>query len=210
MTPKGSFHGSKRLTWVTSGLNLDADPPQQTARDAGVELEVLGALRVDGRRDDLHALDRNIGWGKAAEREDRRVVALEVGLQKVPDLEVGLGGVNVAAPDPPRRPLAVQPEQGQGLGVVDYHEVILLFEQLCVAGGVGEVGLLFGRCQFAWGSLQSVVDRLGDREEGLIASDQLPVGQDTEVAQQGDLGSEDLGDPAAVGSGVDVENPRAL
>jgi hypothetical protein len=31
--------------------------------------------------------------------------------------------------------------------------------------------------------LEAVVDRLGDREEGLIAGDQLPVGQDTQVAQ---------------------------
>jgi hypothetical protein len=77
----------------------------------------------------------------------------------------------------------VQLEQGQGLGIVDHHEVVLLLEQLRVAGGVGEVGLLFSGRQFAWGSLQSVVDRLGDREEGLIACDQLPVGQDTKVAQ---------------------------
>ena len=38
------------------------------------------------------------------------------------------------------------------------------------------VGLLLGVRQFAWSSLQCVVDRLGDREEGLIACDQLPVG----------------------------------
>jgi hypothetical protein len=70
MTPKGSFQGSKRLIWVTSGFSASTDPPQQTASDAGVELQVLRDLRVDGRQDDLHALDRNIWWDEAAERED--------------------------------------------------------------------------------------------------------------------------------------------
>jgi hypothetical protein len=63
--------------------------------------------------------------------------------------------------------------------------------------------------QFAWSSLQSVVDRLGDREEGLIAGDQLPVGQEAQVTQEGYFGTEDLGDPASVRGGVDVEDPRA-
>src|SRR5918995_5080370 len=75
---------------------------------------------------------------------------------------------------------------------------------------MGEVGLLFGGRQFAGSSLQAVVDRLGNREEGLVASDQLPVGQKTQVTQEGYLGAEDLGDPAAIRGGVDVNDTRAL
>ncbi len=52
--------------------------------------------------ENLYALDRNIWWDEAAEREDRRVVAFEVVSKKAPDLGIGLRGVDVAAPDPPR------------------------------------------------------------------------------------------------------------
>src|SRR5215216_1022535 len=80
--PVGLYHPQRVLPRVEAGnlgyegsLGLDADPPQQTARDAGVKLEVLRALRIDRRRNDLHALDWDVRRDEAAEREDRRIVA---------------------------------------------------------------------------------------------------------------------------------------
>ena len=51
---------------------------------------------------------------------------------------------------------------------------------------------------------------LGDGEELVAAVDHLPVGVDADAAQQRDVGGEQLGDAAAVGGGVDVEDPGAL
>jgi hypothetical protein len=62
------------------------------------------------------------------------------------------------------------------------HPIVLLLEELNSAGGVGGVGLPFGGRQFASGSLQAIVDRLGDREEGLVAINQLPVAQNTQTS----------------------------
>jgi len=204
MTPKGSFQGSNRLTWVTSVVKLDPYPLQQAARDAGVELDVLRALRVYSRRDYFNTLDRNVGQGKTAERKHRRVVAFEVGPEEVPDLRIWLRSVDMAAPDPPRRVLAVQPEQRQRLRVVDHYQVVLLFEERGIAGGVGEVGFLLGRPQLALGSLKAVVDRFSDRKELLVAGNEFPVDHDPQVSQEGDLGAEDFGDAAPVWRGVDM------
>ena len=60
------------------------------------------------------------------------------------------------------------------------------------------------------GTLQRVVDRLGDREELVAAVDHLPVGVDPDAAQQRDVGGEQLGDTTAVGGGVDVQDPGTL
>ena len=56
MTPSGSFQGSKRDTWVMRGrAGFDADPLEHTGSEDGAELQVLGALGVDRRWDDLDA-----------------------------------------------------------------------------------------------------------------------------------------------------------
>ena len=54
MTPSGSFQGSKRETWVTSGRSVRiADPLQHLARGRLGQPEVLGVPRIDRGRDDL-------------------------------------------------------------------------------------------------------------------------------------------------------------
>ena len=51
------------------------------------------------------------------------------------------------------------------------------------------------------------MDRLRDAEELVAAVDDLPLGLDAEIAEQRDVGREELGDAAAVRGGVDVEDP---
>ena len=53
------------------------------------------------------------------------------------------------------------------------------------------------------------MDRLGDAEEGLVAADELPVGGEAEVAEERDLGAEDLGDTATVRRRAHVEHAAA-
>src|SRR5215212_5496801 len=62
------------------------------------------------------------------------------------------------------------------------HPIVLLLEELSSAGKVGGVGLPFAACVSSRGSLQAMVVGLGDREEGLVACNQLPVGQDTQTS----------------------------
>jgi hypothetical protein len=47
--------------------------------------------------------------------------------------------------------------QGMLGQLVGEHQIILLLEQMCVAGGVGEVDLLVAVCERALGTLQGAV-----------------------------------------------------
>ena len=58
-------------------------------------------------------------------------------------------------------------------------------------------------------ALQRVVERLGRREEPIVAADHLPVGDDAEVVQQRHGGAQQLRDAAAVAGGVHVQDARA-
>ena len=110
-------------------LRVDADPLQDPGGEARTELQVLRALGVDRGRDDLGAPDREVGRDEPTEREHRRVVANDERLEEAPDGRVGLGGVDVAAPDPPAWSGAVQLEQGERLRIVDHDEVVVLVER---------------------------------------------------------------------------------
>src|SRR5215207_9953635 len=176
MTPKGSFQGSKRLTWVTSG------------RFVSTPIHLSRRLATRSSSSKFLGLSGSMAGGVISTRSTGTA-----GGAKLPSVKI-----------------AASESSGQGLRVVYHNEVVLFLEQLRVAGRVSEVGLLFCGRQFAWGSLQAIVDRLCYQEEGLIPCDQLPVGQEAQVAQEGYLGAEDLGDSAAVGGCVDVENPCSL
>jgi len=97
------------------------------------------------------------------------------------------------------------PQRGR-LRVVDEDEVVLLLEPVGVEGVVGQVGLLRALGQRVAGALQGVVELLGHLEEALVAGDHLPVGVDPQPAQEGYLRAQELGDPAAVGGRVEVED----
>ncbi len=52
--------------------------------------------------------------------------------------------------------------------------------------------------------------RLRNLEERLIAADDLPVGNEAEVVEQGDHGAEELRHSAAIRGSVDVDDPGAF
>ena len=108
-----------------------------------VDVDVLGAFGVDGRGDDLDSAQREVRGDEAPHGEDRGVIAVQEGPQEGPDLGVGFGGVDVAAPDPTGVPAAVQFGQREGLGVVDDDDVVaVVVERVGVARRLGEVPLL--------------------------------------------------------------------
>ncbi len=115
----------------------------------------------------------------------------------------------MAAPDPARRAPAVQGAQGDGLGIVHEHEVVLLLQPRRIAlGGLAE-NVAAGLIQARLGALQGVVEPLGGLEEGLVPVNDLPVRHQPQVAQQRHHRAQQLGDAAAVGRGVDVQHPGA-
>jgi hypothetical protein len=81
----------------------------------------------------------------------------------------------------------VELPEREWLRIVHDDEVILLVEESRVLLRVGQVALLIRGAQPFGRTLEPVVDRLGHSEEGVVAADQLPVGCQSEVAQQRDL-----------------------
>ena len=135
-------------------------------------------------------------------------------LEELPHLRVGVGEVDVAAPDPlgvlvrDARVARVVEHRG-GLRVVHHDVVPLAFELQRVVEHPLEVDAFHLAVPLDVGALQRVVDVLGDGEELVAAVDDLPLGLDPEVAQQGNVGREQLGDAAAVRGRVHVEHPGA-
>ena len=92
---------------------------------------------------------------------------------------------------------------------MDHHVVPLAFELQRVVEDPLEVDVLHRGGPLDVGALQRVVDLLRDGEELVAAVDDLPLGLDAEVAEQRNVGGEELGDAAAVGGRVHVEHPLA-
>ncbi len=88
-------------------------------------------------------------------------------------------------------------------------EVPVAFYEQCVVEHAFEIYALHRLGPFNVCTLQSVVHRLRDREELVAAVDHLPFRVDAEILQQRDMGGQQLGDPAAVRSGVHVEHAGA-
>ena len=97
----------------------------------------------------------------------------------------------------------------RGLRVVHHDVVPLAFELQRVVEHALEVDALHLRRPLDVGALQRVVHGLGDREELVAAVDHLPLGVDADIAEQRDVGGEQLGDAAAVRGRVDVQHPGA-
>ena len=90
---------------------------------------------------------------------------------------------------------------------MDDDVVELALEQQRVVEHLLEVGALHRRGPLERRALQRVVHLLRDAEELVAAVDHLPLGLDAEIAQQRDVGGEQLGDAAAVRGGVHVQDP---
>jgi hypothetical protein len=169
-------------------------------------------LAVDGSSSmflGLNARDRQVGRHELGHREDGRVEVGDERAQEAPGVGVGLGGVDVTAPHRARRPCAVQAQQRGRLRVVDHDEVVSVVELQRVFASAPQIRVLLGRREGLRRALQRVVQGLRRAEELGAAAQHLPVGVQAEVAQQGDRGAQQLGDAAAIGGRVDVQDARA-
>ena len=141
---------------------------------------------------------------------DGRVVLLDQRLQAGDRRWVGLGEVDVAAPDPVTALLGGAAPQPDRLRVVDDDRVPLAFQAL----GVDLVDLVEDRpllvAQRLLGALQRVVKELGRVEELFLAEDHVPVRVEPGVAHQRHDRVEDLRDAAAEGGGADVQDALAF
>src|SRR5262249_58703962 len=80
-------------------VNADPNPGQDALAEIYVKAQILGAYGVDGRRDNLDAIDWQVRRHKAAESEYRRIVALDIGAQEMPGGRGRLGGGGVGQPN---------------------------------------------------------------------------------------------------------------
>jgi len=140
-------------------------------------------------------------------------VLLDEGAEELPDLGVGRGQVDVAAPDPFRGGpadllVAEEAQESCRLRVVHDHVVPTVFERERVVEHAFEVRTLHRGRPLDVGALQRVVHVLGDREELVAAVHHLPLGVDVETAQERNVRRQQLGDATAVRGGVDVEDAR--
>ena len=182
------------------------------------ELLVLGAERIDRRRDHVQALRVDPGWGELGSGEDEGIGVGEVGRQEVPGPHGVLVGVvppHVAAPDHRVSGAAHRRQEPGGLGIVQQDHVARV-DGVEKGGGVRRedplVALPLGRPQrpaVAGGSVEVVVDALGDLEERHVAVDDEPAGVDTHPAGVGQQGPEQLGHAAAARRRVHVHDRAA-
>ena len=102
--------------------------------------------------------------------------------------------------------VAEEAQDRRGLRVVHDHEVVLTVEEQRVVEDLLEVDLLHLRRPVEVGALERVVHALGDAEELVAPLHDLPVGVDADTPEQRDVRREQLGHPAAVGRGVEMED----
>ena len=115
-------------------------------------------------------------------------------------------GVDVGEP-----PGLLQEAQERGrLRVVHHDEVVIALDQQRVVEHPFEIDALHLVGPFDVAALQRVVHRLGDGEELVAPAHHLPFGVDAGVAEERHVRRQQLRDPAAVGSGADMEHPGAL
>ena len=155
-----------------------------------------------------HGQGRDVRRDEGIGGEHRGVVGRDVVAQECPHSLVRRGRVDVAAPDPASVAGVVVGAQRKRLGVVGDDDVVAVAELGSALRGLGQVLLALLGGERVVGPLQAVVDRLRDVEEPLIATDQPPLGNEAEVAQERDLGAQDLGHAAAVGSGAQVQHTQ--
>ena len=193
---------------------VDVDP-ELVADEGGVvggEGHVLRRERVDRRRDDAGSRRDAAHPGRdvGGQVPDGGVVLLDHRQQAGDRRRVGLGEVDVAAPDPVAALLLGAAAQPDRLRVVDDDRVPLALQALGVdlVDFVEELPLLVA--ERLLGALQRVVEELGRVEELLLAEDHVPVGVEADVAHQRHDRVEDLRDAAAERGGADVQDALPL
>ena len=195
-------------------VHVDAVLAGELLAERHRQLEVLHRERVDARRR-VHARAPSratAGTNSGIVHTDASCSSTN-GRKNSHTVGVGVGEVDVAAPDPlgvahpAAEALAQEAEHRCGLRIVDDDEVVVAVEQQRVVEHLLEVDALHRRGPLDVGALQAVVHGLGDREELVAAVHHLPVGVDADAAEQRDVRREQLGDAAAVRGRVEVEHP---
>lgn len=177
---------------------------QRLGDDAVVDVHVFGREGVDGRRDDA-VVYGEVVFQVCFTGYDDGIVFQEKRLQIIPEIRLGVGQVDVAAPDPGLS-LLVELDEGKGLGVVyDDRIVVDVCVERKILVGLG-VEFSFDRGKIQGFALEGVVEFFGDGEEIRVAVEYSPARVDPDVVHQGDEGLEHLCDSTSLIRGVDVED----
>src|SRR5581483_3834946 len=166
-----------------------------------VERTVLIRQRVDRR---IKKILRNAqSMRECGRREQRSVATLHKRQQKIPDLTVGMGRVNVAAPDPASASLLARRHQAERLRVMNHDEILVELNAAAILLRYPQERFKVLRPVFEGPAMDGIVKGLGCLEKLFIALNHFPVCLDSHLAQQGNDAGEYFGDAAAGAAGVD-------
>ena len=217
ITPTGSFHGSNRLTWHTIGRCTSTPYWRASSWQNGIASSrfLTDSGSMHGGACTTRAMSSDAGTNSGIVHTDASYASTNgrknshtVGLASVRSMwqrQIHVVFFSLRA-----EPVAQEAQDRRRLGVVHHDEVVLAVEEQRVVEDLLEVDLLHLLRPVEIRALQRVVDALGDAEEEVAALHDLPVGVEADAAEQRDVGGEQLGHPAAVGRGVEVQDPSAL
>jgi hypothetical protein len=142
--------------------------------------------------------------------EDRGVVALERRRQEREHVGIRRREVDVTTPDPAGGRVREVVDHGRRLRIVDDDVVVVVLEEVRVQRVVAVEELLLLLREPVRVALERVVDRLGDREELVVALDDSPLDVEADVPHQGNECEVDLGYTAAERRRREVDDSLAL
>ena len=179
---------------------------------------VLGREGINRRRDHVSLRAVGPGGSEGAPREYERVDLLEVRAQERPGALgplVGLVGSDVAAPDELRAGARHRGGETGRLRVVDQDDVVRTHEREQLVRIAAQSLLVVAPLRVAKGAaipgraVEPVVNALRDLEEAGVALDHEPADVEPRAASVGQQRLQHLGDAAARGGRVDVEDRSA-
>ena len=142
-------------------------------------------------------------------RENQSLVVGQGRLEEGENLLIGMGSVNVAAPDPTGAVAPVQAQQRGRLRIVHDDIVVMLLQEVSDSLVLGQIDVLDLGGEVEGGASEGVVEPLRHLEKLRTSWNHQLVGVDSQRPVQGHQGAEQLGYAAAVGRGVDVGHPPA-
>src|SRR5208337_2091636 len=152
-------------------------------------------------------VEKILGNGELASKfrggKDRTVVMGNIRLQKLPNRTVGVGEIDVAAPDPVRGRLLARGDQGRGLRIMNYNKFRVEREAMEIQLSVGAEYIKMAGLGVIRRAVESVVERLGNLEEILAARHDVPTNAQAEFFREGHEAVENFGHTSADGRGID-------
>src|SRR5437762_960702 len=180
---------------------------KRSQHDTVVQGLVLVAQRIDRRR------NAELGNGqllrKVRHRKDSRVILLDPGPQKIPDVRLGRRYVDVTAPDPRASEFSLSLNQPGRLRIVDNDYITGEIDFAHIHfGGIAKNFEHLGTDLLLL-PVQCIMKRFGYVEELLIALDEVPVRFHTEFPEQTDHACQNFGNAATHGCRVNVLHAAA-